>query len=154
MQDQIEKHHITPQILQHILQSFRRKGFSQVELGNLIGKSEAWVSKMLNGKQRTLDDVTFRKIEIALEIDFFSVSENGKRSQMAEEIAAMVDSDPIFAKLAECAREAVIGARVAFTPRYVPTEEMAELGARIIAIASANPEKPGKVAKLVLQLLA
>ena len=46
------------------------------------------------------------------------------------------------------------GARVAFTPRFVPTEEMAGLGRRILAITQANPDKPEKVAKLVLQLLA
>jgi len=154
MKDQPEKHQITHQMRQNIVHHFRLKGLTQLQLGNLIGKSEAWVSKMLSGKQVMLDDGTFRKLEIALEMDFFGVERSGKTSPIAAQIAAMVDSDPIFARLAECARDAVIGARVSFTPRYVPTEEMADLGQKIIAIAVANQEKPGKVAKLILQLLA
>lgn len=149
-----EKHHITPQMLSFILQSFRNKGYSQSELADLIEKSEAWVSKLLNGKQQSIDDSTFRKMEISLEIDFFGVSKNGKNSPLAEKIAAMVDSDPLFASIALAAKDAIAGARATFTPRYVPTEEMADLGKKIIKIATENPEKPGKVAKLVLQLLA
>jgi transcriptional regulator with XRE-family HTH domain len=148
------KQYISEQMLTHITQSFRVKGLTQTELAREIGKSEAWVSKLLSGKQRTLDPETFRKIEILLEIDFFGVEKNGKISPIAEQIASLVDADPIFARLAICARDAVVGARVAFTPRFVPTEEMAGLGRRILAIAQANPDKPGKVAKLVLQLLA
>ncbi len=154
MKTKSDKHNITPQMLPMVVQSFRIKGYSQSTLAEMIGKSEGWVSKFLAGKQRTLDDVTFRKIEMALEIDFFGIEKGGKISALAEQIAAMVDNDPIFAKLAACAREAVVGARATFTPRYVPTEEMSLLGTKILAITQANPEKPGKVAKLILQLLA
>lgn len=149
-----ERQPITPQMLGLIVQQFRIKELTQLELANLIGKSEGWVSKMLNGNQKTLDDTTFRKLEMALEIDFFGPSKNGNLSPLADRIASMVDSDPLFAALAVAASEAIVGARVAFTPRYVPTEEMAELGGKIAKIVTQNPDKPGKIAKLVLQLLA
>jgi len=141
-------------MLPNIVQAFRNKRLTQVELASRIGKSEAWVSKLLGGKQRTIDGVTFRKLEIALEIDFFGLGESGKISPLASQIAAMVDSDPLFAKLAVCAKDAVVGARSTFTPRYIPTDDMAALGKRILAITQSTADKPGKVAKLILQLLA
>lgn len=141
-------------MLPNIVQAFRNKGFTQADLALKIGKSEAWISKLLSGKQRTIDGVTFRKLEIALEIDFFNLSKSGNISPLASQIAAMVDNDPLFAKLAVCAKDAIIGARSTFTPRYVPTDDMAGLGKRILAITQTNADKPGKVAKLILQLLA
>jgi len=154
MEDTNDKQPIAGSMLPNIAQAFRTKGFSQAELAGMLGKSEAWVSKLLSGKQRSVDASTFQKLEIALEIDFFQVGKNGNLSPLAGQIGGMVDSDPLFAKLAVCAREAITGARATFTPRYVPTEEMAGLGKKILAITQANPEKPGKVAKLILQLLA
>jgi hypothetical protein len=103
---------------------------------------------------KSIDAITFRKLEIALEIDSFQIAKTGNISPLAAQIAAMVDNDPLFARLALCARDTITGARATFTPRYVPTEEMAGLGSRILAITQANPDKPGKVAKLILQLLA
>ena len=149
-----EKHQVAGSMLPNIIQAFRNKGLSQADLAAEIGKSEAWVSKLLSGKQQTIDDTTFRKMEIALEIDFFSISKSGNHSPLAEIIASMVDNDPLFAKLTVCAKDAITGARATFTPRFVPTNEMAGLGKKIIEIAANNQDKPGKVAKLVLQLLA
>ena len=154
MEDVNDKQPIAGSMLPNIVQAFRNKGFSQAELAGILGKSEAWVSKLLSGKQKSIDATTFQKLEIALEIDFFGVGKNGNLSPLAERIGGMVDSDPLFAKLAVCASETITGARATFTPRYVPTEEMAGLGKKILAITQSNPEKPGKVAKLVLQLLA
>ena len=154
MEQENEKQPVAGSMLPNIVQAFRNKGFSQAELAGMLGKSEAWVSKLLSGKQKSVDAATFRKLELALEIDFFGVGKNGNLSPLAERIGSMVDSDPLFARLAACASEAITGARATFTPRYVPTEEMAGLGKKILAITQANPEKPGKVAKLVLQLLA
>lgn len=148
------KQQIAGSMLPNIVQAFRNKRLTQSELALKIGKSEAWVSKLMGGKQQTIDDETFRKIEIALEIDFFSLSKNGNVSPLASQIAAMVDNDPLFARLAVCAKDAITGARSTFTPRYVPTEEMAGLGKKILAITQSNHDKPGKVAKLILQLLA
>ena len=154
MKDTTDKQTVTYQMRSMFLQSFRNKGFSQAELAKLIGKSEGWVSKFFSGNQKTIDPLTFRKMEIALEIDSFQLAATGNISPLAAQIAAMVDSDPLFAKLAICAKDAITGARVAFTPRYVPTEEMAGLGQKMLAITQSNSDKPGKVAKLILQLLA
>lgn len=154
MDQENDKHQIAGSMLPNIVQAFRNKAFSQADLAGLLGKSEGWVSKLLSGKQRSLDGETFRKLEVALEIDFFGIEKNGKLSPLAAQIGGMVDSDPLFAKLAVCAKDAIMGARATFTPRYVPTEDMAGIGKKILAITQANPDKPGKVAKLVLQLLA
>jgi transcriptional regulator with XRE-family HTH domain len=149
-----EKQQVAGSMLPNIVQAFRNQGFSQNDLAKKLGKSEAWVSKLLSGKMKSIDAITFRKLEIALEIDSFQIAKTGNISPLAAQIAAMVDNDPLFARLALCARDTITGARATFTPRYVPTEEMAGLGSRILAITQANPDKPGKVAKLILQLLA
>lgn len=154
MEPENHKQPVAGSMLPNIVQAFRNKGLSQSELAISIGKSEAWVSKLLSGKQRSIDSVTFRKLEMSLEIDFFGLGKNGNLSPLAEQIGSMVDSDPLFAKLAVCAKDAITGARATFTPRYVPTENMSGLGKQILAITQANPDKPGKVAKLILQLLA
>ena len=154
MTPQNEKQQIVGSMLPNIVQAFRNKGFSQNDLAKKLGKSEAWVSKLLSGKMKSVDAITFQKLEITLEIDSFQIAKTGNISPLAAQIAAMVDGDPLFAKLALCAKESITGARATFTPRFVPTEEMASLGLRILAITQANPAKPGKVAKLILQLLA
>jgi hypothetical protein len=59
-----------------------------------------------------------------------------------------------YAKIAAAIQDALAEARGAFTPRFIPTQEMSRLGEKIVAIVEANPGKPGKVARLVLELLA
>lgn len=154
MSPENDKQPIIGSMLPNIVQAFRNKGFTQAQLAEEIGKSEAWVSKLLSGFQKSIDSKTLRKLEIALDLDLFAVSENGNLSPLAKQIAEMVDQDPAVARMASALHDLVVTSRATFTPRYVPSEEMADLGKKILKITTANPDKPGKVAKLILQLLA
>jgi transcriptional regulator with XRE-family HTH domain len=140
--------------LPFIVRAFKTSGLSQVQLAKKLEKSEGWVSKLFSGKQKSVDGATYKKLENILKIDSFNLEKNGNVSPLAGQIATMVDADPLFAKLAICAKDAITEARSTFDSRYVPTEEMSDLGIKILAITKANPDKPGKVAKLVVNLLA
>lgn len=153
MEEENIKQQIAGSMLPNIVQAFKTKGLSQAQLASMIDKSEGWVSKLFSGKQKSVDDKTFKKLEVALEIDFFSYQKDGNISPLALQIANMVDDDPLFAKLAVCAKETITDARSSFVLRYVPTEEMTELGEKILAITEGNQDRPGKVAKLILNLL-
>jgi len=46
----------------------RRRGLSQVELGNLVGRSESWVSQVERGARRLDRLSVLRKVADALEV--------------------------------------------------------------------------------------
>jgi len=148
-------HPLTEAMRQAMLQAMRRKGITQVDLGRELGLGKAWVSKMLSGDVRTLKVDVMAKIEQVLEITFFGLEvQAGKRSLLAERIAAMVDCNPAFAKIAAALEEILTASNGAFVPRHIETKDMAKTGRAIIAIVDANREKPGKIAHLVLDLLS
>lgn len=144
---------IPQRMLQDIVQLFRDSKLSQKNLGDAIGMKESAVCKIMLGNQTSMSAKSFRLMEIALGKDLIGIEKNGNPSIIATKAAAMIDSDPIIAKLAVSIMDAIAGAQATFTPRYVPTEEMSAMGRKIIKIVTDNPDKPGKVAKMVLQLL-
>lgn len=151
----MEKHPVTEPMRQATLQAMRTKGISQTQIAEAAGLGKPWVTKFLDGTTRLIrEDVMFR-IEDLLGIKYLAIEKGaGDRSPAANKIAALVDTDPAFAKLAMALDEALSNARGAFTPRYVPTKEMTKIGQEIIRLVFANEDKPGKVAREVLKLLA
>lgn len=151
----MEKHPVTEPMRQATLQAMRTKGISQTQIAEAAGLGKPWVTKFLDGTTRLIrEDVMFR-IEDLLGIKYLAIENGaGDRSPAANKIAALVDTDPAFAKLAMALDEALSNARGAFTPRYVPTKEMTKIGQEIIRLVFANEDKPGKVAREVLKLLA
>lgn len=146
---------ITEPMRQSTLQAMRIKGTSQTEMAKAVGNGKAWVTKFLDGSLRTIKEENMHALEDLLGIKYFSVEKAaGARSPLANKIAAIVDSDPAFAKLAAALDTALSEARGAFTPRYIPTQDMTKLGQEIIRLVFANEDKPGKVAREVLKLLA
>ena len=148
-------HPITEPMRQITLQAMRLKGISQTQMAEAVGNGKAWVTKFLDGSLKTIKDENMHSIEDLLGIKYFSIEKaTAPRSPLANKIAAIVDSDPAFAKLAAALDTALTEARGAFTPRYIPTQDMTKLGQEIIRLAFANEDKPGKVAREVLKLLA
>ena len=151
----MQKHPVTEAMRQATLQAIRTKGVSKTALANHLGLGKPWMTKFLDGTTRLINEDTLHAIEDFLGIKYFAVEKAiGERSPLASKIAAMVDTDPAFAKLATALEEAISNARGAFTPRYVPTKDMTRIGQEIIQIAFANEDKPGKVAREVLKILA
>lgn len=137
------------------LQAMRLKGKSQTDIAEAVQLGKAWVTKFLDGTLKTVREDKLHLIEDLLGIRYIAIeSATSDRSPLANQIAAMVDVDPAFAKLAASLKDALTEARGAFTPRYVPTKEMTKLGQEIIRICFANEDKPGKVAREVLKILA
>lgn len=137
------------------LQAMRQKGISQTQIAQAVGAGKAWATKFLDGSLKTIKDEAMHAVEDLLGVQYFSVEKAvGDRSPLANKIAALVDTDAAFAKLAAALETALTEARGAFTPRYVPTKDMTRIGQEIIKLAFANEDKPGKVAREVLKLLA
>jgi transcriptional regulator with XRE-family HTH domain len=152
----MEKHPITEPMRQATLQAMRTKGISQTQIAEVAGLGKPWVTKFLDGTTRLIREDVMHRIEELLGIKYHSYDAmSSDLSPLARSIAALVDADPKFAKLAASLQEAFAsGERGAFTPRYVPTPEMTKIGKEIIRLVFANEDKPGKVAREVLKLLA
>lgn len=137
------------------LQAIRAKSIKHSDIATATGMGKPWVTKFLSGKTRFIQEDVMFKIQDLLGINYFKVEKAaGERSPIASRIASMVDTDPAFAKIAVALEDALTEARASFTPRYVETKDMSKLGQEIIRIAFANEDKPGKVAREVLKLLA
>lgn len=146
---------ITEPMRQITLQAMRLRGVSQTDMAKAAGLGKAWVTKFLDGSLKTIKEDAMQAIEDLLGINYFSIDKaTGERSPLANKIAALVDADPSFAKLAAALESALTEARGAFTPRFIPTQDMTKIGQEIIKLAFANEDKPGKVAREVLRLLA
>lgn len=146
---------VTEPMRQITLQAMRTKGISQKQIADEIKLGKSWVTKFLDGSMKTIKEDVLFSLEDLLGIKYFTLERKlGERSPLAQKIAGRVDTDPVFAKLASYLEEALSQAQVSFTPAYVPTQDMTRIGQEIIRIAFANEDKPGKVAREVLKLLA
>lgn len=151
----MSSHPITEPMRQMTLQVIRQKGITKAQLAEATGNGNAWVTKFLDGTLRTIKEDSLIALEELLGIKYFAVEKaTGNRSPIASDIAALVDSDPAFAKVAVAIKAALSEARATYTPRFIPTKDMTRLGQEIIKLAFANEDKPGKVAREVLKLLA
>lgn len=142
----------TEQVRGAVLQALRNQKKTKEWLAEKVGQHKSWATRFFNGEVKSLTDEQAYAIQDALEISLFSIRRPGQHTTAALDVAAEFDSCEGFAKVVNALRDAMKG--VIFTPRYIATDDMGELGKKIIAICKANPEKPGKVARLVLELLA
>lgn len=145
---------ITNPMRQMILNALRVKKMTKADLSVRIGLGKSWVTKLLDGSLKSIKEDHIDALENALGISFFSVVENDKVSNRSLEMAKRIESDPDLSAIVGQLVETLNNARGAFTPRFIPTEKMSLLGNQIIAIVETNKEKPGKIARLVLELLA
>lgn len=147
---------VTNDVIALIRNRFRdpkRAKINQSQLAEHMGFGKAWVSKLMTGKLKTLSEEQVERLEDVLGIRLSTYSEKKQTPAAAIEIARkMQDSQPI-ARIVGALLELDI-CTVPSGTRWIETAEMNKIGLEIIKICSENSEKPGKVAKLVLQLLA
>lgn len=145
---------ITENVKALILQGLRKKKQTKVWLAEQMGLNKSWATRLLNGQLKTLSDDHAEKIMKILGIEFFTLRrvDDSKISAKAMQLAAEFDKNPAFATVAAALQSAMKS--TVYTPRFIPTEQMAHIGNEIIRISYANEDKPGKVARLVLELLA
>lgn len=145
---------LTEPMRQVILRSMRENKMTKQHLAKELGLSKSWATRLLDGTLKSIRDEHVFALQDLLNVKFFAISSHDELSNNAREFAKRIDGDADFAKVVATFADCIDAARGAFTPRYIPTEKMSLLGNQIIAIVETNKEKPGKIARLVLELLA
>lgn len=126
---------------------------NQSQLAEFMGYGKAWVSKLMNGKLQTLSSEQIEKLEefLGIRLQAFTDKKNEVPAIAVQISKKMQDSTPIT-KIIEALLEIETPAQTG--PRWIETCDMTKVGQEIIRIAFANEDKPGKVARLVLEILA
>jgi len=143
---------ITESVRALVLQGLRTKKQTRSWLSEKVGQHKSWATRFFAGDIKSLTDEQVEALQNALDIRFFAIGKPGQHSPAALDFATEFDRNEAFASVAAALKSAMAGA--IYTPRYIPTQDMAKLGNEIIRISFENEDKPGKVARLVLEMLA
>ena len=149
---------VTPSLKDRILKELRLQRKTREQLADICGKKPSWASKLLSDNANSLkaiDEDDAVSIENWLGIPILSSAvrtESGVMSETASAFAKLIDEHDDVRRMAAILSELVTPRERG--PRYIPKNEMAALGQEIIKLAFANEDKPGKVAREVLKLLA
>jgi len=150
---------ITPPIISLIMSRFRNTDLpkiNQAQMATYMGYGRAWASKLMAGKIANLTDDQVSKLEEFLGIHLSNqrFRETGEVvPELAMELGRRMKDSEGLTKVIAALMELPQGSCVTGT-RWIETKEMTRIGQEIIKIAFANEDKPGKVARLVLELLA
>ncbi len=150
---------ITPPTISLIVRRFRNPDLpkiNQSQLAEHMGYGRAWASKLMAGKIQNLTDDQVAKLEdfLGIHLGPERFTEKGtKVPQLAIELGSRMKDDDKLTKVIEALMDMPQGVCATGT-RWIETQDMTKIGQEIIKIAFANEDKPGKVARLVLELLA
>lgn len=149
---------ITPQKLSLITARFRdpsKPKLTQVALANHMGKGRAWANKILNGTITSVSDEDAERMEefLGIELDSKYIEKPASVPASIIKLADRAKGDPAMERLISSLLE-VTEPKVIYGQKWVATQDMTKIGQEIIKIAFANEDKAGKVARMVLELLA
>lgn len=126
---------------------------NQSQLAEHMGLGKAWVSKLMNKRLQNLSEKQVDQLEEFLGIRLEAFADKGNKvPAIAIEISKKMQSNDAVAKIVSALLE--LETEGPFGPKWIETKDMTKIGQEIIRIAFANDDKPGKVARLVLELLA
>jgi transcriptional regulator with XRE-family HTH domain len=149
---------ITPPLLAAIVQRLRdpsKPKLNQSQIADHMGLSKAWASKLMAGRIGNLTDDQGRKLEDFLGIKLRPhMQEGASVSPLAARLSAKMQENTPLSDLVAALLSLVEAPAAPTGPRWIETQDMTKIGQEIITIAFANEDKPGKVARLVLELLA
>jgi len=130
-----------------ILEALRTTEMKQVELGERLGKSRSWTTKLLNGSLKSLSEEDWDAICETLGIKFELVesdpfptsfhtlknlcSDRPDRLELIDGIVSMFESQTDHHSLP-----------------YIPTDDLVAFGEEMVRAAHEDPEKPGKVGRI------
>lgn len=118
-----------------------------------MGLGKSWVTKLLNGTLKQLSDDQVDKLQAILEIRLLAITETGERvPDVAMQIGRRMREVPELTQILTAL--VTLSQPTTLTTRYIETQDMTKIGQEIIRLAFANEDKPGKVAREVLRLLA
>lgn len=151
---------VTPDLKNKILKALRQQRKTREQLAAACGKKPSWASKLLSDgatAMRNIDEDDAISIENWLGVELLGTAVRSGDSVLSESavaIAKRIDADDRFRRLLELLDEIITpSGPVVRTAPYIPKNEMARYGQEIIRIVFANDGKPGKVTRLVLELL-
>lgn len=147
---------ITDHEIRVVRHGLRLKKMSNQDFAKALGVTKSWVSKFLAGEIKSVRDERQWLIEDTLEVQFREGAERSlapspialKVAEAMSESAAMVDLLDAALRLQSDCRKTVE------TAPWIPPKAMRGFGGKVIAIVDANREKPGKITRLILELIA
>lgn len=149
---------ITPPIIAAIIARLRDPGMpklNQAQLAEHMGYGRSWASKLMKGTIKNLSDDDTAKLQAFLGIRLIpEFRETGETvPELAVELGRRMKDSEALTKVIAALMELPQGTCIAGT-RWIETQDMTRIGNEIVRIAFANEDKPGKVTRLVLELLA
>jgi len=151
----ITQHHLS--LIAGRFRDVSKPKVTQTMLAEHMGLGKPWASKLLGGTMKTLSDDQVRKLEGFLGVRLRDVvTHSGDVSPLALEATRLMDGNAPLTK----AIQAVLSLASVpvpagpVSPSWIPTQEMSRVGQEVIRIAYANEDKPGKVARMVIELLS
>ncbi len=146
---------VTNDTIELIKRRFRdssKPKINQSQLAEFMGYGKAWVSKLMNRKLQTLTEEQVDNLEKFLSIKLQEFGDVSKMPILATELAKKMKTSEPLTRIVAALLE--LEQAVPPSPRWIETQDMTKLGQEIIRLAFANEDKPGKVAREVLKLLA
>jgi hypothetical protein len=147
---------VTNSVISLIKNRFRdtkKPKINQSQLAEHMGLGKAWVSKLMNGKLLNLSEKQVDQLEEFLGIRLHSfVDKKNLVSPIAQKISDKMQENAVISKIVEALLE--LDCSINSGPKWIETKDMTKVGQEIIRIAFADEDKPGKVAREVLKLLA
>lgn len=124
-----------------------------------LGLGKAWASQFMAGKFKNLPEDQAELLEEFLGIKLRPyIIEHGKVTPLAMAIDQKVQGNSklaaVFSALLELPIMPETTTPAEINPHWIPTQDMTKVGQEIIRIAFANEDKPGKVTRMVLELLS
>ena len=148
---------ITPPVIALIAARFRdpsKPKLNQAQMADHMGFGRSWASKLMKGSIKNISDEDAAKLQSFLGIKLTTfVQETGEVTpELAIQIGRLMKENDAITKIVSALVE-LSAPKVIEGPRWIETKDMTKVGQEIVKIAWANEDKPGKVARLVLELL-
>lgn len=149
---------LTPPTLAAITARFRdpsKPKINQAQLADYMGYGRSWATKLMKGGIKNLSDEDAFKLQKFLGVRLVPIvhESEGPVSPLAMAVSEKMKENKEFTTIVSSLLQ-LMEPKVIQGPRWVDTQDMTKIGQEIIKIAFANEDKPGKVARMVLELLA
>jgi len=143
---------VTEGIIQVITDALRVKSprITYEDMGSKLGKSKSWVSKLLSGDIKQVDEDLVEEIEkiLGVKLQVMSLGVSGVAAQID---TAMKDNPTLstaFVAMLEAQNVALNKLP------FIPTEYLIEIGQAANRASHAYPDKDGKVGRIIVEKFA
>lgn len=142
-------------LIAELKRHMREQEISPADIAEAVGTGKPWVSKLLNGKLRSLKLDHIESIERLVGAPLSGIVERPETlTPTALKVANLVDQNAAFSAFIASLFQFVEDQVPPPAPRYVDSSDMTKLGAEIAKIVAEDGQKYGKIAKRVLKLLS